>query len=73
MRRISTPGKDDSGSILLDVVVSLVLITITLFPLYASFRNLSKAEQKQQVLLEEILRTLEEQPSWYFPRTADEE
>lgn len=73
MRRISTPGSDESGSILLDTVVALVLISLTLFPLYGAFGNLAKAEERQQALWTEVVTALEERPSWSFGPAEDSE
>ena len=71
MLKISTPGKDD-GSVLLDVVVSLTIITLVLFPLFSSYLTLSKVEEKQDKKLERIIETQNQSPSWYWNRSANE-
>ena len=71
MLKISTPGKDD-GSVLLDVVVSLTIITLVLFPLFSSYLTLSKVEDKQDKKLERIIETQNQSPSWYWNRSANE-
>ncbi len=67
MRRISTPGKDDNGSILLDVLMSLLILTLTILPFYSNYRNLIKAGEKQRNTLDEILKdSMDIHSQWYF-------
>ena len=74
MRRISTPGKDDEGSILLDVLVSLVIITLTIFPFYRNYYNLLLSGEKQRATLQHFAEvSMEASAPWIFERKLPDE
>lgn len=56
MQKISFPGKTDRGSILLDVLMSLFIVSISIIPLYRAGMGLKKSNHSYQVSLAEIIQ-----------------
>jgi len=73
MKRTSTPGKTDSGAILVDVMISIGIISIALLPIFSTLQKMEKSIQKQDLKINEIVTLIQNQPDWYARKTVPEE